>query len=165
MKSILNRFFKVRFSWICMMYQRLRFEKYGVKCYNCTLPAFRIHWFWFKKKLGAEYRDNEQSPAFESSSILPFKKWLSIFKILIFSLQNQPSKKSVRVIWLPWIFRKIYFFNVYAHCPHFFYLPIRKRMGYIRVTHKPRGQNFGYFWPPSWPLLLKKVHVINWSFG
>ena len=31
----------------------------------------------------------------------------------------------------------------------------------IGVIHKPRGQIFGYFWPPSWPLLLNKAYVRN----
>ena len=41
-------------------------------------------------------------------------------------------------------------------------------MFYLRVIHKPRSQNFGYFWPPlppSWSLLLNKAYVIKWSFG
>ena len=34
-------------------------------------------------------------------------------------------------------------------------------------NHKPRGQFFGYFWPPppSWSLLLNKVYVIKWSLA
>ena len=35
----------------------------------------------------------------------------------------------------------------------------------LGVIHKPRGQNFGYFLPPSWSLLLNKAYVIKWSFG
>ena len=35
------------------------------------------------------------------------------------------------------------------------------------VIHKPRGQIFGYFWPPppSWSFLLNKAYDIKWSFG
>ena len=37
---------------------------------------------------------------------------------------------------------------------------------YIGVIHKPRGQDFGYFWPPpfSWSLLLNKAYVMKWSY-
>ena len=35
----------------------------------------------------------------------------------------------------------------------------------LGVMHKPRGQIFGYFWPPSWSLLLNKAYIIKWSSG
>ena len=38
----------------------------------------------------------------------------------------------------------------------------------LGVIHKPRGQIFGYFWPPpppSWSLLLNMAYIIKWSFG